>query len=419
MKYAVVFIEGAADLPQESLEDRTPLETASLPNTAALARAGRVGAVLLSPEPFASTADVSLLSLLGYDPVCHDPGPAGVRAAAWGVQLGGSETALCLDLLGEGEPGGDEEGLARDSGVIGPGETSVLVKDLLDLWNCHVGGPCKGWAIGGVRPGRAVLIDTATADWSKVNTTPPECVMWRDWSTLTPHGRAPLADALEACVRQGTSLLRSHEINVTRREQGLGPALIPWLWGPGRVLSLPPFRERFGLRGAMFCASEEAAAVARAAGWEVDLLDAEDLTRITARAARAIRGVDLVCVHPHAATGPADPLDKVASLQQIDSRVVGPLAAAMEQFGNSDKDPGAVGWRLLLAAGRGSAPAPAQAMSPFLMTGAWIRSLVARGFSEAAAEASDLQVSPGWELMEYFLRSGMVGGKGARGRRAR
>lgn len=45
---------------------------------------------------------------------------------------------------------------------------------------------------------------------------------------------------------------------------------------------------------------------------------------------------------------------------------------------------------------------------PFVMAGAWIRSVVTRPFSEAAAGESDLVINPGHELMEYFLRGGLA-----------
>jgi len=44
---------------------------------------------------------------------------------------------------------------------------------------------------------------------------------------------------------------------------------------------------------------------------------------------------------------------------------------------------------------------------PFLMAGANVTSILKRTFSEAHANASDLHIDRGHELMEYFLRSGL------------
>jgi 2,3-bisphosphoglycerate-independent phosphoglycerate mutase len=43
---------------------------------------------------------------------------------------------------------------------------------------------------------------------------------------------------------------------------------------------------------------------------------------------------------------------------------------------------------------------------PFLIAGSGVRSVLGRRFTEAKANASDLHVPYGHELMEYFLQSG-------------
>ena len=45
---------------------------------------------------------------------------------------------------------------------------------------------------------------------------------------------------------------------------------------------------------------------------------------------------------------------------------------------------------------------------PFVICGTHIRSVLNRPFNEANAGESDLHIAYGHELMEYFLRSGMV-----------
>jgi len=46
---------------------------------------------------------------------------------------------------------------------------------------------------------------------------------------------------------------------------------------------------------------------------------------------------------------------------------------------------------------------------PFLLAGAWIRSMVHRPFTEEGAADTDLVIDPGHDLMEYFLRGAMAG----------
>jgi 2,3-bisphosphoglycerate-independent phosphoglycerate mutase len=42
---------------------------------------------------------------------------------------------------------------------------------------------------------------------------------------------------------------------------------------------------------------------------------------------------------------------------------------------------------------------------PFALAGENITAVVAETFSEANAEAADLHVERGWELMEYFIKT--------------
>jgi 2,3-bisphosphoglycerate-independent phosphoglycerate mutase len=46
------------------------------------------------------------------------------------------------------------------------------------------------------------------------------------------------------------------------------------------------------------------------------------------------------------------------------------------------------------------------APTPFCMAGTRVRSLVQKPYNERNAAGSDLQISRGHELMEYFLRGG-------------
>jgi 2,3-bisphosphoglycerate-independent phosphoglycerate mutase len=53
---------------------------------------------------------------------------------------------------------------------------------------------------------------------------------------------------------------------------------------------------------------------------------------------------------------------------------------------------------------------------PFLLAGAWVKSMVQRAFNEPSANQSDLDIADGHELMEYFLRGGLANVRGTRKR---
>ncbi|MCB7129302.1 MAG: phosphoglycerate mutase, partial [Candidatus Brocadiales bacterium] len=68
MKYAIVIADGMADMPQDELGGRTPVEEAVLPNGDYVAGSGRLGVARTIPAGFSPGSDVAILCLLGYDP---------------------------------------------------------------------------------------------------------------------------------------------------------------------------------------------------------------------------------------------------------------------------------------------------------------------------------------------------------------
>jgi 2,3-bisphosphoglycerate-independent phosphoglycerate mutase len=214
--------------------------------------------------------------------------------------------------------------------------------------------------------------------------------------------------------------LPTHEVNLARAEQGLRPANMAWIWGQGTRPTVPAFRERYGLRGAMITAVDLLAGIASYIGW--DRLACPGITSYhdTDYAAQgratidALRKYDIVCCHveaPDEASHQGDWETKIASLEAIDEHIVGPVLAELQEFGDPELDPSAQGWRILimpdhytLCSTRKHDASPV----PFLMGGAWVRSMVERPFNEQAAEESDLKIDPGHELMEYFLKGGLA-----------
>ena len=115
----------------------------------------------------------------------------------------------------------------------------------------------------------------------------------------------------------------------------------------------------------------------------------------------ALDKFDLVMVHveaPDEAGHLGDVGEKIKAIEQIDAQIVGPLL---------DKLRGYDRWRILVAPDH---PTPVALRThtstppPFCMAGHAIHTVLSKPFAESAAAGSDLQIDPGHELMEYFLR---------------
>src|SRR5262249_61561679 len=85
MMYVVLVPDGCADEPVAVLDDRTPLEAASMPALTRLAARSEVGRAAVIPDGLPPGSDVGNMAILGYDPACFHTGRAPIEAAAMGV----------------------------------------------------------------------------------------------------------------------------------------------------------------------------------------------------------------------------------------------------------------------------------------------------------------------------------------------
>ena len=332
--------------------------------------------------------------------------------------MGPEDWVFRLNLVTVGDEGTDQDGLMLDhsAGGIPDAEARVLLEDLSAYWAAHAPDLARGIE---VTPGvgyRSILVDRSGRSYGSVATTPPHEIPDRPWRASIPGD-----PTIRGLMEHSRACLDTHEINQARREQGLRPANMAWIWGQGTRPELPGFASRFGLTGGMITSVDLLKGIANLIGW--DLIECPGLTsyhdtdygaqgRVTIE---ALGRYDIVCCHveaPDEASHQGDFATKIASLESIDREIVGPVMDALEDYGDPESDPGAQGWRVLvlpdhhtLCSTRRHDPTPV----PFAMAGAWVRSLVPRVLTEAQARGSDLHIDPGADLMEYFLRSGLAG----------
>lgn len=413
MKYVIVIPDGAADRPIEHLDARTPLERARTPNLDRVALSGRVGTAATTPPGFGAGSDVCTMDLLGCDPREYHAGRAPLEAAALDIDASPTEWLFRINLVTVGESGADA-GLMLDhsAGAITDAEAIQLFGALRDAWGGDAPTLHHGVSY------RGIAVDPH--DHASTDATPPHEIPREPWERHLPRG-GPNADRLRDLMLASLEILRDHPVNVARRAAGQRPANMAWLWGQGTRPALPNFHDRFGLRGAMLTSVDLLRGIARLIGW--DLIDCPGLTSYhdTDYAAQgratidALRDYDIVCCHvesPDEASHQGDWRTKVAAIEAIDRHVIGPIHEHLLSLGNPEDNPRAQGWRMLvlpdhytLCSTRKHDPTPV----PFAMAGSWIRSVVQRRLTETEADASDLHIDPGSDLMEYFLRSGIRG----------
>jgi len=420
VKYVIIIPDGGADKPLPELGDQTPFEAASTPHLDALARSGRVGSVRTTPPGYVAGSDVCNMVLLGYEPEKYHTGRAPLEAAAIGVTGEPGQWLFRMNLVTQGEDGTDRAGCMVDhsAGGIDGDEAHAVFSGLMDYWRQREPDLAKDFELTPGVAYRSILVDRSGTSYAGMSSAPAHEIPNRDLMSVRPEGN-PSVQRLHRLMDLATDYLASCEVNKARREQGVNPANAAWIWGEGTAPQLPSFLDRFGLKGGMLTSVDLLWGLARLIGW--DVIECDGLTSFhdTDYAAQgratieALKDYDVVCCHvesPDEASHQGDIETKVACVEAIDEHIVGPVVEALGSFGDPEQDPDAEGWRVLvlpdhytLCSTRKHENDPV----PFLMAGAWVRSLVQRTYSEQHANESDLHIEPGSDLMEYFLRSGM------------
>ncbi len=406
MKYVIVIPDGCADEPIDALDGKTPLETARMPATDAVAKAGALALANNTPLHLPAGSEVANLCLLGYDPDVYFTGRAPLEAAAQGISLGPHDWAVRCNLVTV------EDQVMVD--FTADHITTEEAKELLEAAQASLLADVPDGARFEFVPGvsyRNLLVYRgeagAVAPFSPdTRTQAPHDLT--DLSVTDEFPRGPGSDLLVQLMSRSAELFASHPVNQARIAAGKKPATNLWLWGLGGAPNLPSFHERYGVKGVMITAVDLLRGIAALAGWpriEVEgatgYLDTDYAAKGRA-AVRALDEYDVVCVHieaPDEASHEGRHDAKIEALEQIDQHIVAPLVEALEQQGD---------YRILITPDH---PTPcgtkkhSHGMVPLVIAGAGVQADMQSSYDEVAAEASGRRFDQGWDLMDDFIQT--------------
>ncbi len=395
MKYAVILPDGAADEPVGTLDGKTPLDAANTPHMDWVAMNGRQGCVRTVPDGFLPGSDVATLSLLGYDVRTDYQGRAPLEAAAQNLTAKPGEMIFRCNFVTI------VDGAMADftAGHIGTKESQALIDALNEVLGNE---SCRFHS--GVSY-RNLMIATPPKGM-KAACTPPHDIPDQSVAKFLPRGAG--AAWLLSIMERARDILGTHDINLVRSDLGDNPVSDIWLWGYGKPMALQSFADRFGVRAACIAGVDLIFGIAKTVG--MDLITVEGATGYLdtdyaakgAAAVQALDDYDVVVVHveaPDEAGHLGDVEAKVTAIEQVDEHVVGPVLEKLRTFD---------AWKLLIAPDH---PTPVEKRThtsdppPFCLAGSAVPSVLKKPFREATARTSDLQIDPGYELMEFFLKA--------------
>jgi 2,3-bisphosphoglycerate-independent phosphoglycerate mutase len=398
MKYIVLLGDGMADYPIEKLGGKTPLAVARIPNMNRIAAEGTIGFVDTIPAGFKPGSDVANLSVLGYDPgICYS-GRGPLEAANMGVPIGPEDVAFRCNLVTLGAEA-DPVMVDYSAGHISSGEAARIVLDM----DKAIGSPEFQFY-----PGisyRHLLVWRNGKD--AVETTPPHDITGRPTAAYRINGDG--ADRLAELMRLSQIFLKDHPVNRARQTEGKMPATSIWLWGQGRAPKMVRFTDQYKLRGGVISAVDLINGIGVCAGLEVirvpgvtGYIDTNYIGKARA-ALEALKEMDFMFVHVEAPDemGHAGNLEgKIQAIEDFDEKVVGTVLKGLPDFDN---------YRVLVLSDH---PTPiairthASDPSAFAVLSSLKEENLGRGaaFSETDARAGGILVSPGYRLMNLFIR---------------
>src|SRR6056297_870002 len=335
MKYITILVDGMADYPIEALGGKTPLESAKIPAINALARRGEVGMVQTVPAGMAPGSDVANLALMGYEPELYHTGRSPLEAASMGVELSETDITFRCNLVTLGDGGGFETRTMLDhsAGEISNDEARQLI-ELID--------ERLGTEDFKFYPGVSYrhLLVWKHGPWG-FELTPPHDILGQGIAGHLPAGEhGPLFLDM---TKRSVELLEEHPVNRARRERGENPANSIWIWGEGKRPTLTPFKEKYGLSGAVISAVDLIFGIGILAGLRpihVEGATGTIHTNFDGKAAAAMEALggdaDYVYLHleaPDECGHQGDLKGKIRSIELIDRKVVQPIQAALEASG--------------------------------------------------------------------------------------
>ena len=398
MKYIVVLGDGMSDEPIEALGGKTPLEYANIPTMDTLASGGELGMVQNVPAGMSPGSEIANLSVMGYDPLTDFTGRSPLEALSVGVEMESDDLIFRCNVvtLTEDEPYAEKTIVDHSSGEISTKEADELMDAIREAFNDETFQFYTGTSY------RHIMV------WKKGRSShlePPH-----DHLTQVIGAYLPEEQILRDFMERSYDILNNHPVNLKRAAEGKRKANSLWYWGAGTKPSLSNFTEKTGLKGAMISAVDLLKGIAVGAGMEICQVEGATGsidTNYEGKAQAAIDsllrdGCDFAYIHveaPDEMGHQGELHEKVRSIEDLDSRIIAPIKAAMEAAGED--------FRMLVLPDH---PTPLRIRThspdpvPYVLYDSTRQMKRKARYSEAEAKATGIFEPQGHKLMERFLR---------------
>ena len=398
MKYIVILGDGMSDEPIAQLGGKTPLEYASTPAMDLLASKGEVGMVQNVPAGMSPGSEIANLSVMGYDPRTDFTGRSPLEALSVGVDMEPDDVIFRCNLvtLTENEAYPDKTILDHSSGEISTADADVLMQAIREKFNSREFQFYTGTSY------RHIMV------WKHgklAKLAPPHDHLGCQIGPWLPE-----EPVLKQFMEESFDILNNHPLNLARAAAGKNKGNSLWYWGAGTRPNLRSFAEKTGLKGAMVSAVDLLKGIAVGAGMQVYHVPGATGsidTNWEGKAQAAIDallkdGNDFVYVHVEAPDEMAHQgltMEKVKSIEYLDSRIIAPVIQALEASGED--------FRMLVLPDHPNLLRLRTHVGdpvPYVLYDSTRQAKKLCRYSEAEATASGNRYDAGYQLMQRFLQ---------------
>ncbi len=393
MIVAVLVPDGAADLPIEELGGKTPLEAAQTPYMDEVVRQGITGTLKTIPDGMSPGSDVANMSLLGYDPKRFLTGRGAIEAANLGIDIPDGWTAFRCNLVTV------ENDIMVDYSAGHIGQDDALL--FIDFLNQRIADDRMRFYAG--TSYRNILL--IKGSYEAVKCTPPHDITGMPIDEYLPSGDG--SDVLISIMEHSREILTECNINARRKENGLPPVNMVWLWGQGKKMVLESFEKRFGLTGGIISAVDLVCGIGKLIGLKrvhvpgmTGYLDTNYAGKGEA-AIEVLKEQNFVYVHveaPDEASHMGSVEEKIKAIERFDKLVVGRVLNFIADTAEKSRllvcpdHP-----TFILTRTHDSSPVP------FALCGSGIPEGGFNTFSERSAQLSGLHIEEGHELLPLVV----------------
>lgn len=318
----MIIPDGLTDLPLKSLQNKTPLDQAKIPNIDFLLKNGFTGAVKNVPPHKEPGSDVANLSLLGVNSNKIKVGRGTLEALAQNIPIHQNETILRLNFVTIK----DDIMLDNTGGEIKTEEAAYFIKQ----FNRHIDHKVKFFPGVGYR--NLIILNYPKL---KIHTIPPHDIMNKKVHDYLPEGKD--RKILIQIMQEANSLLKQSPFIKNKKIK----ANAVWLWGEGHLFNTPSFLQKYKLKGAVISAVDIIRGIGKLL--KMDIIKVPGITgdfhtNYKNKALYALKNLyryDFIFVHieaPDEAGHKGDYREKIKAIEKIDKEIVQTLLKSPQIF---------------------------------------------------------------------------------------